>query len=367
MAKIAVIRTSDRQLFKRCRRRWHLQSGLRLNREPSEQKGYFWIGTGGHFALEDYYGHNHFKHPSVAFEAYVEAQRKWAGQRGSKRSLPPDWQEQAELGIGILDNYLIWLEHRDEYPTLWVDDKPQVEVKCRIELPYTPAPSTGYDKVVYDLTLDRIAIIESEPWIIDYKFYKSWWSNDLDYDAQMTAYHWGGTQIYNGIIDIPIAGAVLHQFLKELPEPPRILANGHLSTAENQKTTHRLYRRELKQMFGSIEATPQKYVNYLNELSFKESPDRDAYIWRARTYRTPEQAASEQEKILMEVEDMLNPDIPIYPNATKDCSWECPFKDVCLMMDCGDDWESALYETTVNRSEEQDDSWRNYLPKPQAE
>lgn len=32
----------------------------------------------------------------------------------------------------------------------------------------------------------------------------------------------------------------------------------------------------------------------------------------------------------------------LYPNVTNDCSWKCPFLDVCPMMDDGGDWEWAL-------------------------
>ena len=41
---------------------------------------------------------------------------------------------------------------------------------------------------------------------------------------------------------------------------------------------------------------------------------------------------------------MLRDDLEIYPNATKDCSWECPFTEVCLAMDEGLDWMDMLYE-----------------------
>ena len=91
-----------------------------------------------------------------------------------------------------------------------------------------------------------------------------------------------------------------------------------------------------------------------------ESEDRDNFIRRDRIRKTPEQIANTGAKILLEVEDMINPELAHYPNMTKDCSWDCSFRDVCTMMDRDDDWESLLNETTKERSEERD-TWRKHL------
>lgn len=39
------------------------------------------------------------------------------------------------------------------------------------------------------------------------------------------------------------------------------------------------------------------------------------------------------------------------PTPNKDCSWRCPFINVCPMMDQGDDWEGALSEWFTTRTE----------------
>lgn len=356
--RVAIIRTSDRQLFKRCRRKWGWNSGIRGNLTVKDTPSYFWIGTGGHFALEDYHGYNHYQHPVEAFRAYVEACRVYNTKNGY--GLPDDWEEQRTLGEGILEYYLIWAKERDTYKTVWVDGEPQVEVKCQIPLTEFIPPdileASGYDEVVYQLTLDRLVEIEGEYWILDWKFYKAFGQGSLEYDQQMSAYIWGASTVF----DKPIAGAILHEFRKTLANPPRILGSGKLSTAEKQGTTHRLYREALIKVYGSVEKASHKHIECLNDLVARETEDRDDFIRRAKTRRNKYQQQAEGTKILMEVADMINPDLPLYTNATRDCQWDCSLQDICLMIDRDDDWEDQLNDTTTQRVQEID-GWRQHL------
>jgi hypothetical protein len=350
--RIAVIRTSDRSLFKRCRRKWDFLSGLRKNLTEKDRASYFWIGTGGHFALEDWHGYNYYGHPAEAFDAYVRAYQQL--EKNSSHRLPSDWQEQTYLAKGILDNYLLWCKTRDPYETVWIDGEPQVEITGHLELPINPPP--GYDKVVYQFTLDRLCIVDDEFWIQDWKFYKNFDSGDLDMNPQMGAYAWIGSAIY----DDPIAGAILHEFRKDLPVEPKILGTGKLSSAKHQKTSHGLYRDALIKLYGSVDKAPKANIECLNDLCIRETPDRDDFIRRRRTRRTLEQQQAEGTRILMELEDMLNPDLPLYINQTKDCDWDCAIRDVCVMIERDEDWHSLLDELMISRNEEPE-NWRQYL------
>ncbi len=350
--RIAVIRTSDRQLFKRCRRKWGWHSPLRKNLAVSDNPSYFWLGTGGHFAMEDYHGYNVYGHPVEAFRAYVDACRTLYGR--TKQGLPDDWEEQSTLCEGVLEHYLIWAKNRDTYKTVWIDGEPQVEITCHIPLPIPPPE--GYDKVVYQLTLDRLVEIENEYWIQDWKFYKTFSQGGLDLDAQMTAYVWGA----NTIFQKPIAGAILHEFRKALPKAPRILASGKLSTAEKQMTTHGLYREAIIEIYGDVAKAPMPYVNCLNDLAARESADRDDFIKRGHTRRTDLQLQAEGTKILMEATEMCDPNLPLYTNATRDCNWDCSLRDICIMIDRDDAWSELLHELTIQRVEENKE-WRQHL------
>ncbi len=354
--RTAVIRTSDRSSFKRCRRKWGWHSGLKHNLKVKDSPSYFWIGTGGHFALEDYHGYNHFGHPVEAFNAYTAACKQFM--RKHKFGLPDDWEEQTTLAGGILEHYLIWLQQREAHKTVWVDGEPQVEIKCQIPIPVSPPP--GFDRVVYQLTLDRLVEIEGEYWITDYKFYKSFGQGDLSFDQQMGAYIWGAQTIF----DKPIAGAIFHEFVKNIPKEPRILSTGRLSHAKKQTTTHRIYREALINMYGEVAKAPKPNIDCLNDLAAQESEDRDKFIKRTKTRRTEQQQQAQGSMILLEAADMCNPDLPLYPNPTRDCSWDCSLQDICLMIDRDDDWGSTLEEMTVLDTEERD-QWRTHLVLPQ--
>ena len=356
MPRTAVIRTSDRASFKRCRRKWTWGSHLRRNLRLRDTPPYFWIGTGGHFALEDHHGHNKFGHPVEAFLAYVTACKEF--QRKNGFGLPDDWEEQTTLAQGILEYYLIWIQQREQHKTVWIDGEPQVEIRGEIPLDIPPPP--GYDRVVYQFTLDRLVEIDGEYWITDYKFHKAFNAGNLDMDQQMSAYIWGAAAVF----DKPIAGAIYHEFKKTIPKEPKILSTGKLSHSTKQTTTHRLYREALVNMYGDVEKAPIQNVRCLNEMAMMESAERDPYIKRTRTKRNIPQLQAEGTKIMMEAADMCNPDLPLYPNPTRDCSWDCSLQDICLMIDRDDDWESLLEELTIQDMEDHD-QWRTNLVLPQ--
>ncbi len=304
--------------------------------------------------MEDYHGHNHYGHPVEAFRAYVDACRKF--HRKFKFGLPDDWEEQRTLGEGILEHYLIWAETRDTLQTVWIDGEPQVEITVHIPLPVYPPP--GYDKVVYQLTLDRLVEIENEYWIQDWKFYKTFGTGNLSLDQQMSAYIWGASAYY----EKPIVGAILHEFRKTIPQAPKILSTGKLSSAEHQVTTYGLYKEAVLEIYGEVTKAPKLIVDRLNDFAARESEDRDDFIRRTRTRRTELQQRAQGSMILLEAEDMCNPDLPLYPNPTRDCSWDCSLQDVCLMIDRDDDWSDLLLELTVARVEE-NKGWRQHLQK----
>ena len=71
--RVAIIRSSDRMGFKRCRRRWGWQSHLRGNLTPVESASPLWYGSGFHYAMEDFHGEKVWPTGVAAFEAYVKA------------------------------------------------------------------------------------------------------------------------------------------------------------------------------------------------------------------------------------------------------------------------------------------------------
>jgi hypothetical protein len=358
-ARIAVVRTSDRSNFRRCRRRWGWQSHLRGNLTPKEHASPLWLGSGFHFALEDYHGHHRYPKPRDAFVAYVKATKAQA--QAQQKQLPGSWMEDTKLGVEMLDYYSdLWMIGRDPLETFIFNDTPQVEVHALVPVPFS---TPHYDQVLYACTLDRVIIDElGRLWIVEYKTAKTIFTLHYQTDPQIGAYQWIAPVIYGK----PIEGVIYQQHRKAPPGEPNILTSGEVSTAKHQRTTHRYYRQALVKLYGKeVIKWPHAQLDYLNQLAKQESIDYDAFVRRDRIRRNEHQRAAEGTKLLLELEDMLNPNLPLYPSPTRDCANLCSFHNACVSMDDGSDWEYDL-EVTMQQKEATFDSWRAFLPVESA-
>jgi hypothetical protein len=326
------IHTSDRLLFRRCRRKWYFASPLRLNMQKKEEEYLpFWVGTGAHVALEDYHGYNRFGSPAVAWSAYVNS--------FSPSVLPHGWEESYEIIKGLLQYYVdYWLPKRNVFKTFTIDGVPQVEVHFKIPIPGTDALYVGtFDRIVED-RFGRL-------YIQDYKFVKKYDLNKFDLDQQITSYLCAAPLYYNR----PFEGLVYHQFIKApLAGPQRLAVRGGFSKSKSNPTTYGLYRAALLAEYGGI---PADYVDHLRWLGGLESTAGDMYIRMDIVKRSAKQLEVERKKMIAETKDMTNPKLPLYPNPTPGCNYECAFKNVCIGMDSGLDWKSMLRSGFERRPE----------------
>lgn len=353
--RVAYIRTSDRIAFRRCRRKFDWNYVHRGNLTKDEARGPLWFGTLFHYAMEDYHGHRYFDTPSDAFQAAVLACRRTRDFR-----LPNDWEELLELGEGMCGYYQEWLRHRDPLVTLEIGGVPQVEVNFQIplEVDQDLLARAGFDRCVYTGTIDRVVLDdEGRIWPVDYKTAKTIQDSHLDTDPQISAYMWAASKIYN----LPVAGFIYQQHRKVVGHEPAFLAGSKsFSVAKNQVTTHALYKNALEKLYGTVEKAPNVNVQFLNWLAGQEDQRRDYFIQRDFIERNEAQIANEGIKILMEAYELLDPDLPMYPNPTRDCSWDCDFQMACIALDSNLDWTHELEVTTTAR-EEDDKTWRNQL------
>jgi len=353
-----MLRTSDRILFKRCRRLWGWMSHLRQGRRLQENADYLWFGTGIHYALEDYHGLNLYGHPAKAFIAFVEASR-------AAEMLPATWQEHLQLGIVLMTYYAEeWLSCRPALDTYELLGVPQVEVNGAIDLGVRTPEGR---RVLYGFTLDRVIVDDfGRLWIVEYKTAKQIRVLHLDVDEQITAYCWSAWRLYG----VHVAGVVYQQFAKRMPLLPKVLATGRVSTDVRQATSAALYARLLVDMYGGLDTAPNENIIALNKIRMTEDEDRDRFIVRHRIERNEMQLLSFEQKVLLELEDIANPNLPMYPNATKDCDNMCPLQAVCIAMDDGSDWAQILDSMTIMTGdgltgrEKEQIRWRNLLPEP---
>lgn len=382
---VIEIHTSDRGLFKRCRRKYGWASTLRDNLVfIGPDKPNFWFGTGFHFALEDYHGWRHWDHPAEVFAAYTDAQKA--------DDLPDEVDELLDLAVGMLDYYVTdWeKDHKDPMETLWVDKKPQVEVEVYISLNqilleelYRQRKVRGDSEylwkveeiinthdIEYVMTFDRVKISRNE--IIypgDYKTAVQFDELNLQTNPQAGSYDWGADLFYSEA-GFKTGGMWWQQFKKTVPKPPRWVNEGKknagLSVAEStlNSTTWRLYREAIFKHYNNIIPDHLQWV--LAHLAESQDERGDQFIRLETLRRNDTQREVQQSLIVREVLEMLDPDLELYPNPTKDCSWDCAFKSACLAKDDGSDFQYFL-ENEFTQWQGYKDDWRKKIILPNGQ
>jgi hypothetical protein len=424
MQKISrfTVRTSGRRVFRRCLRKWGFQSSMRMNlqRKGTEQNINFWFGTGIHFAMEDYFGYNRFGDPVRAFQAYYAAFPAYDRPEGA--------DEHYYLGIGMLEYFKEWYKRHNVsygFETVWLDESgnevapgtpgahPLVEESFMLDLGLRVWVREDLEQIVFkdddalhaavakglvrhDTKQNEYYLLELDPvsgirevhlvrvpiyyhgtldrvvrdrygrwWIMDWKTAKGADTNKLETDDQISAYMWAAEQWFRR----PIHGFVYVQLTKEVAKPPKRLANGQLSVDKKQKTTYSLYRKALIEEYGEVRRAPKKMIDFLNWLASEETPEGDRFIRWDMVTRTREQKISTYHHIMAEVKMMIDPDLYLFPNPTRDCIWDCPFRDACLMMDKGQKdqarkWLEEYFEPRPREEDGNIQEWRARIPWP---
>ena len=381
-----ALHTHDRIAYKRCRRKWHLSSPFGKHLEPKPDSvlhsvnPHLWFGSGIHFAMEDYHGYNRFNDPVEAFHAYIDAH--------APEELPEETEHYVELGTQILEHYVGWEKRHSTWETVWRESTPLVEVQFSLVLKdlcyykikdldgteerYFRIEDTDkwstkdgsvldrvlleeygaeYVEIVYHGTLDRVVADEhGDLWILDYKTAKSYDDKKLPLDPQIAAYCWAAEQW----LEQEIQGMIYIQIMKTPPKPAKVTKTG-ISADKRQITTHALYKEALIDYYGSVGAAPSKNIEFLNMLADMEAENGDRFIRYDKVEKNTATKENTYYAILEEGREMIDPKLPLYPNPTRDCSWDCQFRDICLAMEEDGDYEFMLEQfqpRTETRKEE---------------
>lgn len=337
------IHTTDRASFKRCKRRWDFASPLRQYLAPIEGKSIaLWFGTGFHFALEDFHGLRLWNTPDKAFEAYVQA--------CSAEECPQDVAEHVDLAMRMFAHYMRWIQLRDEFEAaVFVDEQDPTKQKlaCEVDFQIDLPELNMFDMPVkYEGTFDSLYLhkFTKKIWVAEYKTAKSFDVLKLATDDQVSSYVWALRKCLPAYAaQDRLGGVVYKQFKKNAPHAPIRLAGGGLSVNKQQSTTYGQYLQALKQLFPGvpIEKYEAKYREMLNCLSQQETLAGDDFINQQLVSRSEHNVATQYRKILADAYEMLN-DPAITTNPTRDCTWDCAFRDVCIAMDEGADWENQI-------------------------
>lgn len=299
MGQIVRFANSELRTFKDCRRRWFLSYVLRL-RKRHEGAGPLSIGNMLHHLMEWYYT-NKALGASVDGDKWVEELREYTNQR--LEELPPvyhpDMEKDRDLAEIMFAGYLDWLVEEG------VDRDLKIQaVETEREQYLGTMNLNGAEFEVHVIAkLDLIAYIEhlNASLFLDHKSVQN--LSDLpktaELDEQMRMY--GMIQILEGGDTLPSGG----------------LFNMARKVKRTKTSKPPYYGRH------AVRHNPEVYKTFLRRVWGE--------VWDVLTVRQRLDAGEDHQVVA-------------YPNPGRDCSWKCPFVQVCPRMDDGSDWKAIVEE-----------------------
>lgn len=281
--------------FLRCRKKY--QYGWIQNLQPKQKNDKLTIGSAIHKFLEVWYTTYRESEAIVAMADYI-----YENCNGLEQMQIDDM---CELAKKVCENYVAHYGH----DTGWT-------VKA-IEMPFNIHLE---GRINYIGTIDLL--VEDEDgklWIADHKTTANLdiYDKNSDMDRQISRY-WYAIERY---LDVKIEGFIYNIILKDYPVPPKVLKSGQLSKDKSQKTTKDMY-------LDAIRLNKLNIDDYADFLQFLDEQPKEFFRRMKVERNISEMRASIDEltDVIYDIRDTKR----FYRNITKDCSWDCPFKTLCV-------------------------------------
>lgn len=331
---------------------------------PKRRKsGALWFGTGIHLALEHWYvpGKERGVDPRETWEKFVGEQiehvkvEMLSGE--AKEGSDVVWMEAGELGKAILTNYLKEFGHDEQWEVI----SPEKTFKVLVPKPGTNDPLVKYvgtfDLVARDLDTGQILL-----W--DHKTAKAIQLGHLPLDDQAGSYWAVASHVLRqeGILKAneSIQG-ILYNFIMKSPPDERdedelgrkrnkpvkadyinglVAWEQHVTaTIDWSESFEKELRKDLsKKTLPELEKAAEiSEIKVFGEVS-KQQPSKR--FVREIVLRTRAERRSQILRIGAEatVMDMFRyGELPVIKNPTKDCQWDCDFRDLCEIDEQGGD------------------------------
>lgn len=356
-----IIRTSDRIQFKKCRRNWDFGSIIRQGYVPDRSAPPLEFGTDIHKALDIWYepstwhlvtnrGTRHIIAAATIsdFEARQDARLKERREPGTgfiEEEVKQEFAERKDLGVGMLKNYFLWAPLEDDFTPVYTEVDFEVPILDNDGNPFI-CDCHGVP-VVYQGRLDGIVKDKGGwYWILEHKTAKTLGdTSHLQLDEQTTSYAWA----LQHMLGIRVQGVIYNELAKEYPHPPKRNKTRRLgciyTVAKDQNTTYELYLETLIEN-GEPLGPYEDILAHLKEQGNK-------FVRRVPVNRNLHQLENMGRQIYLEAKEMINPDLPIYPNPNKfTCSY-CAFRQPCIAMNDGSDYQFLLDEDYRQRTDEE--------------
>lgn len=337
-ARLEVVRVTEVEKFKECRRAWYL--GEIRGLVPKTPTDYLWFGDKMHIGLQVLAATGDVE---KALDAFMKACNDsipdlekgfgafWA-------DMAPMFQELVTLGRGMLHNYAIF-----DHSTGMKLTTTALEERLFVPL-HNPNGRALKGQPLLTARMDRLAVLKGRDgeYIVDYKSGTRAWTEgrNLELDEQTTGYHYEYWRV-RGYLPL---GMIYDTLFKRIPNEPRVLKGRKkdspptLSKDKDQGTTFDLYTAALREM----NLDPKEYTDIL--ASLKEQA-WTKYFKREVTSRNMEQIKAYERDLYYTFQDMrevARDPRKAYPSPSPMRCPRCPFRDVCLAMNDGSDYEDII-------------------------
>jgi hypothetical protein len=349
---LPIIDTSGRISFKSCRRRWDWSSDLRQGYKPIDTPQPLYFGQAVHAGLERVYDPRSWKlfiNPATSWivraqalnafrEAIAEHKTRYlrlTGREALDEEQLVTWNEELDLGIGMLTNYFDWALLHDHFEPI------ATEIKFRVPI----YDEQGVQIAWYQGRIDVIVRdYDGFYWEMDHKT-TSRWQEEMTYlelDEQRSSYLWGVKQELN----LNFAGSIYNELYKAVPAPPKensVQRMGRwFSVNKNQATTYELYKATVEK--EDSHAYQQGLYDEILQYFKVEGP---RFFKRTQIHRNAAELREQGHSIQMETLDMLDPNVRIYKNPRVWGCNQCPFRGPCIAKNDGSDYQWMLDEYFV--------------------
>jgi RecB family exonuclease len=282
------VSNSDIQMFKQCRRRWWLASYRRLHPKGTTVTGPLALGSRVHAALEAYYTDH--RDPVDAHAELLQADRETLVYEGRDIT---ELENEGELGRIMLEGYMEWVAENGLDSGIEVIGSEQV-ISCPIEVNGSKVLLKG--KI--DMRIRRLA--DGNRFFVDFKTSANF--------ADLTRLAHMDEQLK------------FYQMLESMQHDDDGRVEGAIF-------------RILKKVKRSASARPPFY----EQVEIRNNKRAIRNFWD-RTYYTVAQMLDLKKAL----DSGVDPTAIAYPTPSRDCSWKCPFVQVCPMFDDGSNAEQML-------------------------
>lgn len=320
MAWAYVINSSDRELFKRCRRAWDFGSGARQNLEPVKPRQVFDFDRAIHDALAVYYfpGMWEWNRDIVlplAIDGFLKSMQKQRDRYVERQKLTAeqeqDWNRHIELGAELLNRYFQWAPAVDRFSPI------RVETQFEVNIPDPLNP--GHDLVApegipirYQGRIDLLVMDGSDAyWLVKHRVIEENWS-DIDQlllDDKSVSYCWAWENFFLGM---KIAGVIYNEILKDVSGKTGLSVDASPAVAGAEPVaSHR-------RMYGEPEQAIKQQGN--------------EFFRRTQIPRSRKELKNISKQLALEIQDMTDPGARLYPNPSRENCAGCDYVAPCIAM-----------------------------------